>query len=88
MAVVLNTACRPVDDDSWTAEDALGALGPPQRRLVDLERVCQVGGSDVKRGVVSPAERKLLAGREVVVDAGRHQLVEGHRVVVAQVNLE
>ena len=81
-------AALPVDDDPWATKDALSALGSPQRGLVDLEGVCQVRGSNVERGVVPPAERELFPGREVVVDAGGHELVEGHRVVVAQVNLE
>ena len=73
----------PVDDDSRTTEDALRTFGPSQRSLIDLERVCQGRRADVKRGVIASPERKLPAGAVVVIDAGRHQLVESHRVVVA-----
>ena len=73
----------PVDDDSRTAEDALRTFGPSQRSLIDLERVGQGRRADVKRGVIASPERKLPAGAVVVIDAGRHQLVESHRVVVA-----
>ena len=79
---------KPVNNNSWTAKNALRTLGPPESGLVDFEWVCHGGGTDVKRGVVSPAGLKFPLGRVEVVQAGRQQLVEGHRVVVAQMQLE